>query len=112
MNRILNTVSIGFIAWRDLRGQRAQWHKIAAGRRDGLGGFEGLIHGERYFHMRLDDDTCYYHAPGISAQVIPKESKKSGDQLRKKVVPSLADPRKSIAASDVFKRLRAAMLKR
>jgi hypothetical protein len=38
-----------------------------------------------------------------------KKSKKSGmeDQLRKKVAASLADPRKSIAASKVFKRLRA-----
>jgi hypothetical protein len=29
------------------------------------------------------------------------------DQLRKKVAASLADPRKSVAASSVFKRLRA-----
>jgi hypothetical protein len=38
-----------------------------------------------------------------------KKLKKSGieDQLRKKVAASLADPRKSIAASKVFKRLRA-----
>jgi hypothetical protein len=38
-----------------------------------------------------------------------KKTKKSEieDQLRKKVVPSLADPRKSVAASNVFKRLRA-----
>jgi hypothetical protein len=38
-----------------------------------------------------------------------KKSKKSGieDALRKKVAASLADPRKSIAASNVFKRLRA-----
>jgi hypothetical protein len=37
-----------------------------------------------------------------------KKSKKSEiqDQLRKKVAASLADPRKSIAASKVFKRLR------
>jgi hypothetical protein len=38
-----------------------------------------------------------------------KKSKKSEieDQLRKKVTASLGDPRKSIAASKVFKRLRA-----
>jgi hypothetical protein len=37
------------------------------------------------------------------------KSRKSGieDQLRKKVAASLADPRKSIAASKVFERLRA-----
>jgi hypothetical protein len=37
-----------------------------------------------------------------------KKSKKSGieDKLRKKVAASLADPRKSVAASKVFKRLR------
>jgi hypothetical protein len=38
-----------------------------------------------------------------------KKSEKSGieDELRKKVAASLADPRKSIAVSKVFKRLRA-----
>jgi hypothetical protein len=38
-----------------------------------------------------------------------KKLKKSGieDQLRKKVTASLADPRKGIPASKVFKRLRA-----
>jgi hypothetical protein len=38
-----------------------------------------------------------------------KKSKKSGieDQLRQKVAASLGDPRKSVAASRVFKRLRA-----
>jgi hypothetical protein len=39
-----------------------------------------------------------------------KKSTKSGiedQQLRKKVAASLADPRKSIAASKIFKRLRA-----
>jgi antitoxin ParD1/3/4 len=42
-----------------------------------------------------------------------KKSKKSEieSQLRKKVAASLADPRKSIAATDVFKRLRAAHAK-
>jgi hypothetical protein len=37
-----------------------------------------------------------------------KKSNKSGteDQLRKKVAASLADPRKSVVASKVFKRLR------
>jgi hypothetical protein len=37
-----------------------------------------------------------------------RKKKKSGieDQLRKKVAASLADPRKSVAASKVFKRLR------
>jgi hypothetical protein len=40
---------------------------------------------------------------------MPKKSKKSGieDQLRNKVAASLADARKSVAASKVFKRLRA-----
>ena len=58
--------------------------------------------------MRLRDNACYYHAPGTNAQVMRKKSKKSGMeyQLRKKVAASLADPRKSIAASKVFKRLR------
>jgi hypothetical protein len=36
-----------------------------------------------------------------------KKSKKSEDQLRNKVAASLADQRKSIAASKVFKHLRA-----
>jgi hypothetical protein len=35
-----------------------------------------------------------------------KKSKKSEDALRKKVAASLADPRKGVAASKVFKRLR------
>jgi hypothetical protein len=41
-----------------------------------------------------------------------KKSKRSGieDQLRRKVAASLADPRKSIAASKIFKRLRAILL--
>jgi hypothetical protein len=40
---------------------------------------------------------------------MPKKSKRPGieDQLRKRVAASLADPRKSVAASKVFKRLRA-----
>jgi hypothetical protein len=59
--------------------------------------------------MRQHDDACYYHAPGTNAQVMRKKSKKSGieDELRKKVAASLADRRKNIAASKVFKRLRA-----
>jgi hypothetical protein len=41
-------------------------------------------------------------------EVMRKKTKKSGmeDQLRKKVAASLADPRKSIAASKVFKHQR------
>jgi hypothetical protein len=51
--------------------------------------------------MRQHDDACYYHAPGTNAQVMRKKSKKSGmeDRLRKKVAASIADPRKSVAAS-------------
>jgi hypothetical protein len=59
--------------------------------------------------MRLYNDVCYYHAPVTNAQVMRKKSKKSGieDQLRRKMAASLADPRKNVAASKVFKRLRA-----
>jgi hypothetical protein len=61
------------------------------------------------FRARWDNGFCYYHAPVAKAQVMQKKSKKSGieEQLRKKVAVSLADPRKSVAASRVFKRLRA-----
>jgi hypothetical protein len=109
MHRLLDAVPLRLIAWRDLRAKRTQRHKIAAGGCDGFGGFEDFVHGERYFHMQQHDDACYYHAPGTNAQVMRRKSKKSGlkDQLGKKVAASLADPRKSIAASKVFKRLRA-----
>jgi hypothetical protein len=55
----------------------------------------------------LQNDICYYHAFRHKAQVMRKRLKKSGieDQLRRKVAASLADQRKSIAASKVFKRL-------
>ncbi|MEA2837891.1 MAG: hypothetical protein QOD89_2441 [Bradyrhizobium sp.] len=109
MNCLLNAVTLHLIARRNFRGKRAQRRKLAAGGRHGFGGFEGFVHGTRYFHIQQHDDACYYHAPGANAQVMRKKSKKSGieDQLRKKVAASLANPRKSIAASKVFKRLRA-----
>jgi hypothetical protein len=61
------------------------------------------------FPARLDDGFCYYPAPGARAEVTRTKLKKSRieDQLRKKVAASLADPRKNVAASKVFKRLRA-----
>jgi hypothetical protein len=49
MHRVLNAISLRLVARRDVRAERPQRHKIAAGGRDGLGGFEGFVHAGRPF---------------------------------------------------------------